>query len=134
MPYNRPGNIEYVTNDSGGTINHGDPAKIGNLVGVAVKQKAVSWTLGLDAQAQIADGEQFALIVKGIVEVPDEAGFAKGDPIYIADASVTSGVTTFDLNETNTNDKFGVVVEVVGDGRGVPTGRVRIDLDKKDSF
>jgi len=62
------------------------------------------------------------------VQVNTVAGFAKGDAVYITAAT---GV----LTETSAgNVKFGRVVEVVGDGRGVPTGKVRIDLDAKDSF
>jgi hypothetical protein len=133
--YPRPGVMYYTTNGTGGTIAHRAPciSDDGNVVGIAIKQKSVGWAEGLAAHSVIPDGEDFVMVTKGIVEVDTEAGFDKGNAIYIADASTTNGVTTFDLTETGTDTPFGRVVEVVGDGRGVPTGKVRIDLDKKDS-
>ena len=133
MPVNRPGNIYYTTNDETGSLEHGQLVIADEIVGVAIKQKSVSWKLGLADQALIAVGEKYALITKGIVEVPLVGGLAKGDDVYLAAASTTDGVTTFALSETATGTRVGRVVEVVGDGRGVPAGKVRIDLDKKDS-
>ena len=134
MPYNRPGQFHYTTNGTAGTIKHGNPVISNNVPGVAVKQKAVSWKKGLAEQDLIQPGEDYGIIAKGIVEVDDVSGFAKGDAVYIVAASVTSGVTTYALTETGSgNTPYGRVVEVVGGGRGVPTGKVRIDLDKKDS-
>lgn len=133
MPVNRPGKAYYATNDTGGTIKHGDPVIFDNIPGIAVKQKVVSWTEGLAAQALIQDSEDFLIIDKGVVQIPIEGGYAKGDALYIAAASTTSGVTTFDVTETaGGNTPFGRVVEVPGDGRGVPTGFCRVDLDAKD--
>lgn len=127
MTYNRPGAGTHVVNDTAGVLLHGVPAKLQNFVGVVVKQKATSWSAGLTPQNQIAVGEKCWMITKGIVQVDNVAGFAKGDPVYI-DATNT-------LTETATsNTKFGKVIEVVGDGRSVPTGKVRISLDAKDSF
>lgn len=135
MPYQRPNPADYVTNGESGTIAHGSPVKEDGFVGIAVKQKAVSWSEGLAAQALIQPGEQYLILTKGEVQVDTVSGLAKGDKVYIAAASTTSGVTTFALTEVATsNTPFGVVTEVVGDGRGVPTGKVRIDLDKKDQF
>lgn len=135
MPVNRPGNIYYTTNDESGSLEHGQLVVADEIVGVAIKQKPVSWKLGLADQAVIAVNEKYALITKGIVEVTIAIGsFAKGDDVYLAAASTTDGVTTFALSETNTGTPVGRVVEVPGDGRGVPTGRIRIDLDKKDSI
>jgi len=109
-------------------ITHGNPVAINNEVGIAVKQKERGWDQGLANRAIIDVGEKFWLVKKGIVQVNTVAGFAKGDAVYITAAT---GV----LTETSAgNVKFGRVVEVVGDGRGVPTGKVRIDLDAKDSF
>ena len=134
MPYNRPGNIYYTTNAQSGTLKHGQLVISDEIVGVAIKQKPVSWKLGLADQQIIAVGEKFAMIVKGIVEVPLVGGLAKGDDVYLAAAATNSGVTTFALSETATGTRVGRVVEVVGDGRGVPAGKVRIDLDQKDSI
>jgi hypothetical protein len=127
MTYNRPGAGTHVVNDSGGTLAHNQPAKLQNYVGVVVKQKATHWSDGLAAEAVIQTGEQAWMITKGIVQVDTVSGFAKGDAVYITSGNV--------LTETATsNTKFGRVIEVVGGGRGVPTGKVRIDLDAKDSF
>jgi hypothetical protein len=127
MTYNRPGVGTHVINSTGGDLTHNQPIAISGFVGIAVKQKSVSWKLGLVDQNKIKAGEQFWLLYDGIVQVDNVAGFAKGDPVYITPANA--------LTETATgNTKFGRVVEVVGDGRGVPAGKVRIDLDKKDSF
>jgi hypothetical protein len=127
MVYNRPGAGTHVTNDSGGSLTHGQPAKLQGFVGVLVKQKATAWSDGLAPSTVIASGEKCWMITRGIVQVTTVGGFAKGDPIYITPTNT--------LSETATNNfKFGRVVEVVGDGRGVPTGKVRINLDEKDSF
>lgn len=116
----------YVTNGSGGTINHGAPVKEGNFVGLAIKQKARAWSAGFVSPLTIANGEKYFIQTVGVVEVPTVSGFAQGDAIYITDAGV--------LTETNTgNTPFGRVVETVSDNRGVPTGKVRIDLDIKNA-
>jgi predicted RecA/RadA family phage recombinase len=127
MTYNRPGAGTHVVNDSGGILLHSQPAKLQGFVGVLVKQKATKWSDGLTPTTQIQVGEKCWMITKGIVQVDNVAGFAKGDPVYIDASNV--------LTETATsNTKFGRVIEVVGDGRSVPTGKVRISLDAKDSF
>lgn len=124
MPANRHVPGVYVTNGSGGNYTHGQPVVEGKFVGVAVKQKSTGWSAGLSAQAQIANGEKYYLITKGEVTVNNVAGFAKGDAIYITSGNV--------LTETNTgNTPFGRVVETTAENRGVPTGKVRIDLDIK---
>lgn len=129
MPYKRPGEGKYVTNESGGTLTHGQPFvdKTKAFVGVAVKQKAVGFGDGMAAQAVIAEGEEFFLITKGVVQVPEVSGFAVGDDIWI-DPDDNK------LTETTTeNVKFGRVVEIENE-RGTPANKVRIDLDAKDSF
>lgn len=128
MPYNRPSASVYVTNTSAGVYLHGAPVLQSNEVGVAVKQKATRWSDGLTVQNQIQIGEQFLLIIAGVVQVADGgAGFIDGDPVYITAANVLTKTAT-------ANTKFGRCVEVVGDGRGVPVGMVRINLDLRSSF
>jgi predicted RecA/RadA family phage recombinase len=127
MSYSRPGKGTHVVNDTGADLAHNQPAKLQGFVGVVVKQKAAKWSDGLAAATPIPNGQKCWMITKGIVQVDNVAGFAKGDPVYITNANV--------LTETATsNTKFGVVIEVVGDGRSVPTGKVRIDLDLKSTF
>jgi Uncharacterized conserved protein (DUF2190) len=114
----------YVTNGSGGTYTHGAPVKEGNFVGIAVKQKAATFDAGLAAHSLIQISENYFLITKGEVQVANVSGFAKGDKVYITSANV--------LTETGaSNTPFGRVTETTSDNRGVPTGKVRIDLDVK---
>lgn len=128
MTYSRPGKGTHVVNSTGAAIAHGSSQALSGFVGVVIKQKAQRWSDGFVTPITIANGEKCWMITKGIVQVPFVAGFAKGDPVYIIPAT---GV----LTETATNNfKFGKVIEVVGDGRSVPSGFVRIDLDAKDSF
>jgi hypothetical protein len=136
MPYSRPGYMFYAT--AAATHLHGAPVIYNGVAGVAVKQKVVPAGSGSGApQKTIANGEDFAIISKGIVQLAQtDSGFAggaaltvvKGTPLYI-----TAGHL---LTTTGPGaGKFGRVVEVAGvGGRGTPTGMMRVDLDKKDSF
>lgn len=124
----------YVRNTTGSAITHGKPAKLGNFVGVAVKQKARAWSAGLTNPETIANNEDCYLITKGVCEIVepnagDYSGFARGEAIYITSAHA--------LTETASgNTPFGRVVEIAtplsgGPKRGVASGAVRIDLDVK---
>lgn len=126
MPYNTTGKIFYTTNTTNGTLNHGQPVVSEGVAGVAVKQGIPAWDTAVASLAVIADDEDFAIISKGQVQVPEVAGFGVGDEVYITSGNV--------LTESGTgNAKFGRVVAVEGE-RGTPTNHVRIDLDAKDSF
>ncbi len=130
MPYNRPGPGVYVQN--GGTpIQHGTPqVSAGGFVGVAVKQKVRAWSDAYSIQAQIDANENYYLITKGVVQVGNQdagiAASAKGTALYII---VATGV----LTTTTGTPKFGRIVAIAGE-RGTPTGKIRVDLDAKDSF
>jgi hypothetical protein len=132
MPYNRPGQIFYTTNASGGNIAHNSPVLSGGRVGVAIKQKATDPTAGLVNPAQIANGEAFAMVVKGVVQVPVTGitSPAVGDPVYIV---ASSNALTKTAGTGGANKPFGRITELAGT-RGTPTGQVRIDLDAKDSI
>ena len=126
MPYSTTGKIFYTTNTTNGDLDHGQPVISEGVAGVAVKQGIPAWDTAVADLAVIADDEDFAIICKGIVQVPEVAGFAVGDDVYITSGNV--------LTETGTgNSKFGRVVEVEGE-RGTPSNHVRIDLDLKASF
>ena len=130
MPYNRPGPGVYVIN--GATpIQHGSAQSNAGFVGVAVKQKVRAWSDAYNIQAQIDANEPYYLITKGVVQVantdPGISAATKGTPTYITTA--TPGV----LTTTTGTPKFGRIVAIAGE-RGTPTGKVRIDLDSKDSF
>lgn len=128
MPYSRPGLVKYVTNTSGGNIAHLAPVSQSGAVGQAIKQKAPDPVAGLVNPQQIANGEDFIVLVKGVVQVANTGitGVAKGDAVYITAANALT--TT-----VGTNAKFGRVVSIAGQ-RGTPAAMVRIDLDGKDSF
>ena len=80
-------------------------------------------------QKQIGIGEPFALITKGVVQIPTPAGAVKGTNVTITTAGNVVATTAPGAGVL----KFGKVVEVAGE-RGTPTGMVRVDLDKKDTF
>jgi|GraSoiStandDraft_46_1057282.scaffolds.fasta_scaffold384236_1 predicted RecA/RadA family phage recombinase len=122
MPKNRPGRIHYTTATA--VHVHGDPVRYDGFSGVAIKQKAVPHTSAAGTvQKQIQIGENFAMIVKGIVEVPTVSGATKGALVYISAANALS--TT-----SGGNSAFGRVAEVAGE-RGLASGFQRIDLDTK---
>lgn len=126
MPPNRRGTMYYPTAATK-AVRHGAAVTEDGVVGVAVKQKEPGITRHYEDRDLIDVGEKFAIISKGVVTVDTVAGFAKGDKVYIQPADNV-------LTETATSNlKYGVVIEVAGE-RGCPTGKVRIDLDKKDSF
>ena len=128
MPVNRPGAMKYVTATK--LTLHGAPCAESGIVGVAVKQKAARSGAGSGTpQKEIAIGERFAIINKGIVEVAVAA--TKGQPVYLTAA--TNALTTTGPGAPPTTLKFGMCVEIAGE-RGTPTGKVRVDLDAKDAF
>lgn len=127
MPPQRPGNSYYATLSKELTLNHGDVCEEDGFVGVAVKQKARGFADGMADQAKIDKGEAFLILTKGVVTVDTISGLAPGDDVYII-------VAENKLTETQTgNAKFGRVTEIAGE-RGCPTGKVRIDLDAKDTI
>lgn len=132
MPYSRPGKMFRVAAATKAVV-HGAPCIELNVPGVAIKQGLAPFGTGpafsspgvINAALNTVQvGEQFTIITKGIVEVPvGSLTPAVGDPVYIVAASNA-------LSSTNTNPKFGRVVEIAGT-RGTRTGYVRIDLDHK---
>lgn len=129
MTYSRPGAIVYV-GDAAAATTHGAPVKDKGVVGVALKQQTYPWTAGYGGspspQVGIAQHEAYAILVKGIVQVANGISAVQGDAIYIDGSNALTKVKTG-------NTKFGVVVEVAGmsPNRGVPTGKMRVNLDLK---
>lgn len=123
MTYSRPGRGVYVTNtENSGSILHNAPAKEGNFVGIAIKQKAQDWNDGTADLQTIADDEEYFLLTKGVVEVT-LGSVAQGDGIYIDGSDALTATQ-------GSNTPFGTVVEDENI-RGVGSGRCRIDLDQK---
>lgn len=128
MPYDRPGHIYYTVNATGSPLAHNVACLSDNRVGVSIKQQAADPTAGLVNPAMIANGEKFAMKVKGIVQVASTGITtpAVGNVVYITTANALTSTV-------GSNAKYGRISEIAGT-RGVPTGYVRIDLDAKDSF
>lgn len=126
MPYSRPGKMFRVAAATKLTV-HGAACVESNIPGVMVKQHVAPFGTGPASAAaltQVQIGEECTILSKGIVEVAvGSLTPAVGDPVYIIAASNA-------LSSTNTNPKFGRVVEIAGT-RGCRTGFVRIDLDHK---
>lgn len=137
MPYERPGAGVYVTATK--ITPHSAPATENGLVGIAVKQKTIPWTAAFSEHAapSIAIGEKFHIRTKGARQVLTTgygaaiSAATKGQGVYIRPADnslrLEGATATGDL-------PFGRVIEVVADNRGVPAGRIRIDLDLKDTL
>lgn len=114
-------------------VAHNAPATELGIAGRAVKQLAapVGTGLGSTLITNVQIGEAFIIRSKGrhyFTNSRSEGGtFAKGDAVYIIPATnLLTAVST-------SNVKFGRVVEIAGE-RGVGTGKMRVDLDMRDSF
>lgn len=128
MPYNRPGKMHYAVATK--TVVHGESVTEAGVVGTAVKQQLAPFGTGPASNAALKTvqiGESFAIITKGIVEVAAVGSPVVGDPIYIVAADNTLTKTA------SANFKYGRIAEIAG-SRGTPTGRMRVNLDLKDSF
>lgn len=124
MPYSTKGRIHYVLKGiESSTLEHGQTVAVDKVVGVAIKQKAPDVTKGIVALSTIEKKEGFAVLIKGVVQVPAVASTAKGELLYIkSDNTLTKTASE--------NTVFGKIVEMAGE-RGTPTGKVRVDLDQK---
>ena len=126
MPVERPGAGHYTTATK--VVAHGAPCvEDGQIVGVAIKQKAAGWSAGLAAQSSIAIGEPFHIRTKGIKQVPFVTGAVTGSSVYI---NVTNNALTLTDPGAGNGRRYGRVVEIQGQ-RGCPTGFMRVDLDQK---
>lgn len=121
----RPGRAKYVVATK--ATAHKAPSTEAGFTGVAIKQKAAPWSAGLVAPGLIAIGEQFVMRVRGQHEFPNTgiAAGTLGQAVYIVAA--TNALT---LTATG-NVPFGYIAELPGSSRSVPTGRVRIDIERK---
>lgn len=152
MPYTNRRTGVFVSNGTGSTVKHGAPIKVSNHVGIAIKQRPVSWKEGLTNQNLIQTNEQFFLLYRGEVQFNTASGEAGnpiaaatvGDKVYITSANAltttASGNTLYgivsEVNATNSAPK--TLVDPNGSNAGtaattvrVPSNRIRIDLDAK---
>jgi hypothetical protein len=127
MTYNRPGAGTHVVNDTAGILTPQPARKLQGFVGVRrqaegdeVERRSGRPNADPDRREVLADHEG------------DRPGGQRG---RVREGRSGLHHASNVLTETATsNTKFGRVIEVVGDGRSVPTGKVRISLDAKDSF
>lgn len=127
MPEVRPGQVHYAVATK--AVANGAPCTEDGFSGVALKQVAAPAGTGLGSVliTQVQIGENFIIQIKGRVYVDNLISAVKGSPVYIIAASNLLTLTV------GTNLKFGRVTEVAGT-RGVGTGKMRVDLDAKDTF
>lgn len=129
MPPVSPGVMHYAV--ASNAVLHGDPAVEGGFAGIAIKQQEQSWTLGIADRSLVQEGEDFAILHKGQVQIRAAliSSPAVGDTLFIATADYT-------LSKTSGGGKLklGKIVTLAGDNRGTPTGFVVVDLDARDSF
>jgi Uncharacterized conserved protein (DUF2190) len=132
MAQNRPGRAHYATATK--EVAHGAPCVEDNFAGIAIKQIAAPGGTGLgdDLITKVQVGEQFIIEHKGLWTVPNvdaaAATFAVGDDVWI-DPDDNTTTSAHAGNEA----KFGRVEAIAGQ-RGTPTGKMRVDLDARDSF
>jgi hypothetical protein len=136
MPTERPGAGVYVVATK--ATKHNEPATENGFVGVAVKQRYRSPTLGIAGSQDIAVSEPFHIRTKGSRQVSTAAG-SKG--AAISGATIGAGIyiktadNTLQLAGGAGLLPYGRVTELPGvSNRGVPTSQVRIDLDQKDTL
>lgn len=121
----RPGRAKYVTATK--ATAHKAPATENGFTGVAIKQKAKPWSEGLTSPGIIAIGELFVMRVRGQHQFPNTgiAAATLGQAVYIVAATNALTLTA------SGNVPFGFVAELPGGNRGVPTGFLRIDIERK---
>lgn len=112
--YNRPGRGVYLTNTTEALIPHGSPIVLDGYVGVAIRQKADTFLTGLTkGVTQIAKGEDFFLMTKGILEAPmpePEEPPSLGEAVYFTEAGVLVIASASGANEVQTIKFSGVEV------------------------
>lgn len=121
----RPGAAKYLTATK--ATNHKAACTELGFTGVAIKQRAKPWSEGYTNPGVIAIGEQFVMRVRGQHEFPNTgiSGATQGQAVYIVAATNALTLTA------SGNVPFGYVAELPGGNRGVPTGRLRIDIERK---
>jgi hypothetical protein len=131
MPEIRPGRGHYAVATK--EVAHGAPCIEDGFAGVAIKQVVAPGGTGLgdDLITNVQIGENFFIECKGLVYVTNskqETGtFAKGDAVYIRTSDNLLTATS------GGNKKYGRVEAIAGE-RGVGVGKMRVNLDAKDSF
>jgi len=125
MPYNTNARVVRVTAHA--DVQHGDPAADDGFVGIAVKTQTPPADAPRDERDVIESGEEYNLIIKGIVEIP-VAGFSdpdKGELAYITTADNS-------LSDTAGQGKvvLGKITHLPGE-QGTPLDKLRVDLDLK---
>lgn len=113
-------------------LTHGVPHYQAGVAGVPVKQDNPKTLDSLAARTQIASGVKYFLRTKGEAEVDNTtlAGATVGQAVYIVRAT---DALTLTAGGAGLNLPFGRVSSLAG-GFGTPTGKLRIDMDLKDTI
>ena len=135
MAYERPGAAVRVT--AGVDVRHGQLTSDDGHVGRAIKTSTPAQDVARASRPIIVAGEGYNSRVRGVAEVQivsqaatgvaawDLTGIAKGDLVYITDA--TNALS----NAAGAGKRVaGKVTHLAGE-QGTPTGFIRIDLEQK---
>lgn len=124
MPYHVPSLTKVFIDAAAAEIADGAPCWVhAGVKGIVEKEKEPVTGTALDHLARVLINEPYFLIVHGEVQVDAVEGVTKFDSVYI-DPDDNTLIATHVGNET----LFGLCTEVAGT-RGVPTGKMRVDLD-----
>lgn len=128
MPYLRPGNEYHCT--AVRQVTHGNPCIVDGVPGIAISQKEPAATAGLVTPRVVAVDEDFVIAHQGICQIDASllATGVRGDPVFINN-------TTDALAEAGGAGlvPFGRIIEVAGE-RGTPTGKIRINMNLRDTI
>lgn len=119
----------YVTNGSGGDYTHGQVAKEGKFVGVAVKQAAPGWDGSLAEKDKIVANEEYLLINRGVAEIA--GSFSLGAALYITSENELTSEATSNEVQTVTVDATGGTFTLAVAG-GVVASAAVVEATKGD--
>lgn len=121
----RPGRaVDLIANK---VITHAKPHYQGGLVGIVQKQDEPGSFDSLASRRLVQPGIKYVLEVKGDTEVDALAGATVGAAVYISTVD-----DTLSLVDDANHVAFGRV-SALPDTFGLPTGRMRVDMDLKDT-
>lgn len=130
MPYERPGRGIDLTADK--LLEHGVPHYQAGYAGIPQKQDNPKTLDTIAQRTAIQTGVKYFLRIKGVCEVPDTgplAGATLGAPVYIVK---TTDALSLAAGGAGLNAVLGRVHSLAGQF-GTPTGKLRVNMDARDS-